>query len=201
MTTTPPPATAAEHTGTTLPAAGRPPVAAPAAGYVGTLIALLLLAAGVVAVRDATVFAGWLDGRPWTSTFIDWLDGLTVRWYTTPLGVLAIVIGLWWVYAALRPRRRTAVAVAAQTSVWIAPADLAHIASAAAELVPGVLDARAKAGLRKIVVTAHITSDTGDSSAGKRIKTAIATAVTDAVESFVASPPKVSVRTRTGGVE
>jgi hypothetical protein len=174
-------------------------VAAPAAGYVGTLIALLLLAAGVVALRDAAVFAGWLDGRPWTSNFIDWLDGLTVQWYTSPLGVLALVIGLWWVYAALRPRRRTAVPVAAQTSVWIAPADLARIASAAAEPVPGVLDARARAGLRKIVVTAHTTSDTGDSSGGKQIKAAIAAAVTGAMEGFVASPPKVSVRTRTGG--
>ena len=193
QTRTPPPRQHRDR----LPAPGRGPVAAPAAGYVGALIALVVLGAGVVAVRDAAVFAGWLDGQPFTTTAIDGIDGLTVQWWTSPVGIIAIGVGLWWTYAALRPRRPTAVAVAADTSVWIAPADLARIATATANTVPGVLSARSKAGLRKITVTAQITADT--SNDGQPLKSAIAAAITNALGPALASPPKIMVRTRTGG--
>jgi hypothetical protein len=182
-----------------LPAAGRAPVGAPPAGYVGTLIAVLLLGAGVIAMRDTAVLAAWLNGQPFTTTVIEGIDGLTVTWWTSPVGLLAILIGLWWIYAALRPRRRTAVPVAAETSVWISLADLARIASAAAEDVPGVLDASSSANLHKIVVTAHTTADAGSAGAGKQIKTDVAAAVADKLNGFVTTPPKVSIRTRTGG--
>jgi hypothetical protein len=171
----------------------KPPVAAPAAGYVGTLIAVLLLGLGVVALRDSAVSAGWLDGREWTKNAIGWLDGLTFAWWMIPAGVLAVVVGLWWVYAALRPRRRTAVAIDAHSSIWIAPADLARLASHAAESVPGVLDARSSATLNRITVTAHTTSD-GDA-------TAVESTITDAVRqatTLLGEPVKIRVRTRTG---
>ncbi|GLP78393.1 hypothetical protein TUM20983_55030 [Mycobacterium antarcticum] len=199
MTTPSETASATDRRPARLPAAGRAPVAAPSAGYVGTVIALVLLGAGIVALRDTAVLAGWLDGQPFTTTAIEGIDGLTVSWWTSPVGILAILIGAWWVYAALRPRRRTAIPVAADTSVWISPANLARIASAAAQSVPGVLDARSSAGLRKIVVTAQTTSDEDVSKDGKQIKKAIAEAVGDTVNDFLATPLKVSVRTRTGG--
>lgn len=192
--TTPP---SSEHR-SRLPAPGPAPVAAPAAGYVGTLIALLVLGAGVIALRDAAVFAGWLDGQPFTSTLIDGIDGLTVQWWTSPVGIVAILLGLWWTYAALRPRRRTAVAVAADTSVWIAPADLARIATTAAETVPGVLQARTSASLRKITVTAETTAADGN-TVGAQLKSAISTAITEHLGTLLASAPKITVRTRTGG--
>jgi hypothetical protein len=184
-------AAAPEQTPTPTPA--NAPVAAPAAGYVGTLIALLLLGLGVVALRDSAVSAGWLDGKEWTKTAIGWLDGLSFAWWMIPAGILAIVVGIWWVYAAVRPRRRTAVAVAADSSVWISPADLARVASAAAESVAGVLDARSTATLHKITVTAHTTEDGGDTS----VESAIADAVRGAT-SIVSSPVKIRVKTRTG---
>ncbi len=40
--------------------------------------------------------------------------------------VLALV-GVWWVLAALKPRRRTALALQARRAVWIRPRDLAHL--------------------------------------------------------------------------
>lgn len=178
----------------TLPAPGRAPVAAPAAGYVGTLVALLTLAVGVIALRDSTVSAGWLGGRSWITAAIEWIDGLTFTWWMIPAGIASIIVGVWWVYAALRPRRRTAIAVAAQTSVWIAPADLARVASHAAATVPGVLDARSSATLRKIKVTVQITAD----STGNEIKNAVTQAVRDS-GGFLTAPHKVAVRTRTGG--
>jgi hypothetical protein len=175
------------------PAAASPPVAAPAAGYVGTLIAVLLLGLGVVALRDGAVSAGWLDGKEWTKNAVGWVDGLTFAWWMIPVAIVAIVVGLWWVYAAVRPRRRTAVAVAARSSVWIAPADLARLASAAAESVAGVLDARSSATLHRITVTAHTTADDGAAD----VESAITDAVRDAT-AILGTPMKIRVRTRTG---
>lgn len=186
MTTTEERATAVD------PASGRPPVAAPAAGYVGSLIALLILAAGAVALRDAAVHFGWLQGTAWTDTAVSGLDGLTYQPWMLPAGVVAILIGLWWVSAALRPRRRTALAVPAKTSVWIAKADLARLASAAAASVPGVLDSRASASLRTVKVTADVT--VGDPA----MKAAITTAVAETIGGFTKTTPRIKVRTRTG---
>jgi hypothetical protein len=174
------------------PAPGRPPVAAPAAGYVGALIALLILAAGAVALRDAAVRFGWLQGTAWTDTAVSGLDGLTYQPWMLPGGVVAILIGLWWVSAALRPRRRTALAVPARTSVWIAKADLARLASAAAASVPGVLDSRTSASLRTVKVTADVTGS------DPALKTAITTAVSEAIGGFTTTTPRIKVRTRTG---
>jgi hypothetical protein len=177
-----------------VPTAGRAPVAAPAAGYVGTLIAVLMLGLGVIALRDSAVSAGWLDGRPWITTVINWIDGLTFAWWMIPAGIAAILIGAWWVYAALRPRRRTALAVTAASSVWIGPADLARLVSRAAEKVPEVLEARSSATLRKLTVTAHSTVEGG----ATQMKSAVADAVRDSVAAIVKPPPKIRVRTRTG---
>jgi hypothetical protein len=179
----------------TKPASGQAPVAAPAAGYIGTFIALIMLSVGVVALRDSAVSAGWFEGRLWISAVIEWIDGLTFQWWMIPVGIAAIIIGLWWVYAALRPRRRTAVAVDAHTSVWISTADLARIASHTAETMPGVLDARSSARPRKVKITADVTVEDAD----KAIKAAIGDAVRDSLTGFLTSPPKIVVRTRTGG--
>ena len=184
--------TTREPAAVTRPAPGRPPVAAPAAGYVGALIALLILALGAVALRDAAVHFGWLTGTAWIDTAVSGLDGLTYQGWMLAAGIVAILVGLWWVSAAIRSRRRTALEVPAATSVWIAKGDLARLAGAAADSVPGVLDSRASASLRKVTVTANVTA--GDPA----LKAAITTAVADAVGGFTTTTPRITVRTRTG---
>lgn len=108
-----------------------------------------------------------------------------------PAGVIAIMVGTWSVYAAVRPRRRTAIAVTARSGVWIGRADLARLASHAAESVPGVLDARSSATLRTITVTARVTAASG-------MESTIVEAVRDAT-AITTTPLKIRVRTRTGG--
>ncbi|MEU0494574.1 DUF6286 domain-containing protein [Mycobacterium sp. NPDC006124] len=185
--------TTQEHAvGTARPAPGRPPVAAPAAGYVGALLALLILAAGAIALRDAAVHFGWLTGTAWIDAAVSGLDGLTPQGWMLPAGVVAVLVGLWWIYAAIRPRRRTALEVPASTSVWITKADLARLARAAAGSVPGVLDSRASASLRSVKVTADVTGD------DPTLKAAITTAVADAIGGFTTTTPRITVRTRTG---
>ncbi|MBJ7339805.1 DUF6286 domain-containing protein [Mycolicibacterium sp.] len=179
---------------TARPAAGRPPVAPPAAGYVGTLLALLLLAVGAVALRDFAVDMGWLRGSPWSTAAVDWLDGLTYQDWMRAVGVVVALAGLWSLYAALRPRRRTAIAVPARSSVWIGPTDLARLAAAAAETVPGVLSVRASANLRTITVKAEVTA-----ASDPAIRTAITSAVGDAVSGYTTAT-RIKVRTRTGAL-
>jgi len=66
--------------------------------------------------------------------------------------VLALV-GVWWVLAALKPRRRTALALQARRAVWIRPRDLAHLLAATDERVPGVTHTSASANPRRVSVT------------------------------------------------
>jgi hypothetical protein len=172
---------------------GRAPVAAPAAATVGVLLALLLLGAGVVGVRDGAVGAGWLHGAYWTRSVAQHIDGLTAQVWMIPVGVVLALVGLWWVLAALKPRRRTALALQARSAVWIRHRDLAHLLAATAEQVPGVTHTSASANPRRVSVTVDTTStDT----------TTVRTEVTDAVTTrteTLASTPRVKVTARTRG--
>ena len=91
-----------------------PPVAAPAAATVGVLLALLLPGAGVVGVRDGAVGAGWLHGAYWTRSAAQHIGGLTPQVWMILVGVVLALVGVWWVLAALKTRRRTALALQAR---------------------------------------------------------------------------------------
>ena len=175
------------------PARAKQPLALPAAGFTGPLVALLVLAVGLVGIRDGVVAAGWLDGSSWTGAAAEWIDGLTFDGWMIPVAIVSIIVGLLLLFAALKPRRKTAVALTAETSVYIEPAGIARVAADAARSVPGVLDARASATRRSVTVRADVT---GDDRSG--LKKAIADQVRSALEPL-ATAPKTSVRTRTGG--
>lgn len=188
----------ATHTGThrtdpaAVPAAGRAPVAPPAAGYVGAVLAVLLIAAGCIALRDGFIAAGWFGGPLWFDAAINWIDGLTFQGWMIAAGIAAVVIGAWILFSALRPRRATGIRLDAHSGIWIAPVDVARIAARAAQKVPGVLDAHTTATRRTLTVTAHTTGPNAD------IKADIETAVADAVTTILAAPPKLAVRLREG---
>ena len=174
-------------------ASGRAPVAAPAAATVGVLVALLVLGAGVVGVRDGAVGAGWLDGAYWTRTAAQHIDGLTPQVWMIPVGALLALVGLWWVLAALKPRRRTAVALVADSAVWVRPRDLAHLAAATADAVPGVTHTSTSAKRRRVSVTVDTTSS--DTTA---VRTEVTEAVTDRL-AVLDSIPRVKVTARSRG--
>lgn len=174
-------------------ASGRAPVAAPAAATVGVLVALLLLGAGVVGVRDGAVGAGWLRGTYWTRTAAQHIDGLTPQIWMIPVGVVLALVGVWWVLAALKPRRRTAVALEAGSAVWVRPRDLAHLAAATADAVPGVIRTATSAKRRKVSVTVDTTSS--DATA---VRAEVTEAVTDRLAAL-ASAPRVKVTARSRG--
>ncbi|WP_040794045.1 DUF6286 domain-containing protein [Nocardia higoensis] len=172
---------------------GPRPLAAPAVGYAGALLALALLGIAVVALRDAAVSAGWLNGTRWVDSAIEWLDGLSFAGWMVPVGVVAVVAGAWLLLLAALPRRQKAVQADARSSVWIEYNDLARAAARLAVRVPGVLSARATASRRRITVIAGVTADSGSTAE------TIDDAVRSGLSGILAEVPAVRTRTRAGG--
>ncbi|MCX8561953.1 DUF6286 domain-containing protein [Mycolicibacterium mucogenicum] len=177
-----------------LPAPGRSPVAAATARYVAVALALVVMFGGVVSLREAGVELGWVAGTPWIGTAITALNGLRSQWWMVPAGAVALLLGLWLVVVAVRPRRKTVVAVDAAGSVWMRPRDVARLASHAASCVPGVEVLNSAATRRKVTMYVGITGAESDTAA----KGAIAAAVGSATETLVPTP-RIVVRIGTSG--
>lgn len=177
-----------------LPAPGRVPVAAATARHIGVALALVALCAGVFALREAGVALGWMAGTSWIGAALTAVDGLSGQWWMVPAGAVALILGAWMVFSALRPRRKTAVAVDARAAVWMRPRDVARLASHAATSVSGVEVLRSEATRRK--VTLYVGVSGTESEAGA--KGAITAAVGSATE-ILRPPPQVAVRIVTSG--
>ena len=135
--------------------AARTPVGVGSAPLVALVVALLLIALGVVAVRDALVEAGALGGTSWTQGAIDWVDGTEPTAGVVAASLAVIVLGLLLLVPVFWRRPRKAVALDSRTGVFLRTPDLAKIARATTRDIDGVTDVRARASRRKIVVTAH----------------------------------------------
>jgi hypothetical protein len=138
--------------------AARKPVAAPAAATVGMINAVCVTAVGAVGIRDALVSTGAIGGTSW----LEWLFGKAqvlkpVDWMI-PAGIAALLVGLWILIAALKPRKATHLAVG-DAGVWIRNRDAARLAVNTATTIDSVISAGAKAKGRKLRVVATATGD------------------------------------------
>lgn len=174
---------------------GRAPVATPAAAGIALVLALLLVAAGVVGIRDALVAAGVLDGSSFTAAAARSVDGAESRTWMVPVGVALVLLGLWLVLRSLRPRRRTEIEVRSDVAVWLRPADVARLATFAAEDVSGVVKASSTATRRKVTVTVESTS-TDPAQVSDAVRAEVETRLGQ-----LASAPTVNVRSRTKGAQ
>jgi len=172
------------------PTAGRTPTAAPAAAPWAVLLALVVLALGVVGIRDALIAAGAFGGSSWTKNTANAIDGLTARTWMIPAGIGLAVLGLWWLLAALKPRKRTEIALSGTPGAWMRPGDLARLAQPTVENVDGVVSASTSATRRTVTVNATTTArDTA------QVRTAVTEAVGDRL-SVVGRAPRVKVKAR-----
>ena len=174
------------------PAAGARPEPLPAAKAplrrgvitaVGVLLALGLLGLGVVALHDALVPAGVVAGPVWISSAINALDGAEPASWMVPAGLVMVLLGLWALAIALRPRPSTGVALAARTGVYLRPQDVARIARAAADDVDGVTAAKASATRRTVTVLVTVR---GAESA--QVATDVETTVAETLRALAAAP-------------
>jgi len=172
------------------PTAGRTPTAAPAAAPWAVLLALVVLALGVVGIRDALIAAGAFGGSSWTKNTANAIDGLTARTWMIPVGIGLAVLGLWWLLAALKPRKRTEISLSGTPGAWMRPGDLARLAQPTVENVDGVVSASTSATRRTVTVKATTTAR--DSA---EVRTAVTEAVGDRL-SAVGRAPRVKVKAR-----
>lgn len=172
------------------PPAAKTPVGPGTISALGLLWSALLLGVGVVGVQAALVAAGVLTGTAWLTWVIQQVDGLAPAGWMLPVGVVLVVLGLWLLWAALRPRPRTAVALTAATGVFLKPRDLSRLAVAAADQVDGVQDAKATASRGK--VSLRIVS-TGASTVADEVRAAVTERL-----AALEKPVKVTVRAQGG---
>lgn len=150
--------------------AAKAPVGSGRVSTIGVVLALLVTGLGVVGVQTALVSAGLLHGNSWLESGVQTVDGLTPSPWLLPLGVALVLLGLWLLLGAVLPRRRTAVALQADTGVFLRSRDLARLAVAAADEVDGVSDAHASAS--RSAVTVRVTT-TGGGSVGGAVEHAV----------------------------
>ena len=179
------PETAALRVGGQPLAAAKAPIGPGAISFVGLLLGAVVVALGLVALHDAAAAAGWLSGGSWIEALVDRLDGMGPGSWLVPVGVVLVFLGLWLLLTALRPRPRKAVAVSAQTGVFLRPRDIAKLARDAADGVDGVTSAKASASLSKVVVSVDALSKDG-------ISEQVSQAVNRRLEALV-RPPAVRV--------
>lgn len=128
-------------------------------GWVGIVVAALVVALGVLVIRDALVLGGQIDGSTWLVPLVDATDGLEPSLALSAAGVVVALLGLWLVVVALGRRVRTRLPLDVP-GVSIGVADLARLATAAASDVPYVLSAHSSARRKAVYVT--VTSLEGD---------------------------------------
>ncbi|GEL94831.1 DUF6286 domain-containing protein [Cellulomonas composti] len=128
-------------------------------GWVGVVLAALVVALGVLVIRDALVIDGRIDGSTWLVPLVDSTDGVEPSPALTAIGCVVALLGLWLVVVALgrRVRNRLPLDVPGAS---IGIADVARLAAAAAESVPYVLSAESSARRTSVKVT--VTSLEGD---------------------------------------
>lgn len=184
LTGAPPPGTPAQ------PAAA-PPAAAGPARRAGVLLALLLIAAGAVAVYDMLAGLDAIDGPLPVEDALDRIDGLQPQEWMVPAGIVLALAGLWLALSALRPRPRRVLPLRAASGVYATRRAIEHIAVDTATQHPGVIDAHARARRRAVAVRLH--TDGEAATAGE-----VRGALVDRLD-HVEGAPKIRVSTRRAG--
>lgn len=166
-------------------APARPPIGAGLPVRAGVLVALVVLALGVAAIRDALIAADLVSGKPLTSTVIDTVDGLSAANWMLPAGIVLALAGLWLIAASVWRRSWRAAALSAETGVLVTRRAIGRIAAAAARDVPGVVDASARSHRSWVLV--RVGTD-GEQSTESEVRAAVA-------ERLAGLDPPPSVRT------
>ncbi len=135
--------------------AAKPPVGVGASPLVAQLLALALVALGVVGVQALLSSTGATSQPSWIGTAVDAVDGTASDApVVLVLGIAAVVLGLVVLPVALKRRPRKAIELDARTGVRLRTRDLSRLATAAVEDTDGVTGVRVKASRRRLRVVA-----------------------------------------------
>lgn len=131
-------------------------------GVLSSLLAVLVIAAGMVLIRDAAVAFGLAEGSLWTVEALEWLDGATreAAWVWVA-AVLALLLGLWFLGWAFVAPRQSLVPVPGRSGLYVRYSGVERLATGAARDVSGVERCSAEASSRRVVVRVRTTGGTG----------------------------------------
>jgi hypothetical protein len=121
---------------------------------VAVLVAVLLIAAGVIAGREALAAGSLLGLRPadaWLPGLLDAVDGRAIDRGAAGIGSGLVVLGLLLLWAAWH-RDAADVVLGDTATVRLRPQDVARLASATAADVDGVLAVTSTASRRSVLV-------------------------------------------------
>ena len=166
-------------------AEGGPPRSSPTAGWLAPVLGLGLLALAVVAGREYAVVQGHYRSEAWIEHSARWVSGTEWRPWMVAVAVVCVLVGLYCMYAAVRPRRRTHRPLRA-TGVWTRDTDVARRLSAIALDDDNTVSATTKVTSGRAHVRVFVSSPT-ESDLSDRIEASTAT---------LARPPRVSVDLR-----
>jgi len=169
-----PPAMPPTPATTPAPTPAMPPAKTPrrtgSTGALGILLAALLTAIGVLAVRDALLYARLISGKPLLHQLATAVQGVRPEAWTVVVGALLGLLGLALLVKALLRSGPKVTAVTADTGVFLRPRDVTRLVETAAEGVDGVLGVRASATPRRVAVTIR---STGDPDVAGRVRDAV----------------------------
>lgn len=170
----------------------KPPVGTGSSPLFAQLLALLLIAAGVVGVQEALVRTGVLSQSSWTRSAVTSLDGISVAAWMLPIFVVVALLGLLLLVVVIKPRPRKALTLKANTGVYLRTADLARVIDGLIEGTEGVTDVSTKVSRRKMRVRVMTLSGRDRNSA---IETDIRSRLAPALAAL-SSPPTAAISIR-----
>ena len=177
--------------------AAKPPVGVGASPLVGQLVAVALVALGVVGVQALLSSTGAIAQQSWITGALDAVDGTASDApVVLVVAVVALVLGLVVLPVAFKRRPRKSIELAAHTGVRLRTRDLSRVASAAIEGADGVTDAKVRATRRKLrVVVTSVASKERNSALVEDVERRLAPTL-EALE----SRPRLAVSVRNEGV-
>lgn len=159
---------------------GQEPKSSPAARWFSIIIALLLIALGVVAARELILrLASSVNWQSWLDPVLDAIALNELPQWALWAGIPAVIVGLILLYFSIRPRARTHRQLKSQTSLWARPVDIARLTTATAKRTPGVGNASTR------VKGKNIRLDVQATTLAPGVEDAIRQSITGALEPVV----------------
>lgn len=153
-------------------ARGQRPVSSPQVRWLAILLSIVLIAIGVVAIRELII--RWFHPADWKSWLLPVPDAVATLHPIAygAIGACVAIIGIWFVLASVWPRRaRHRELPGTSASVWVRPVDIARFTTANAKHVSGVVSARSQATKKKVKV--NVFCDTADTAAQEALRAAV----------------------------
>ncbi|MEU6859243.1 DUF6286 domain-containing protein [Glycomyces sp. NPDC046736] len=144
----------------------RAPRRRPAASWLGLVGAVLLAGLAVLFGQHAAAERGWTSRDSWLLAALDRLDDPAPQTWVLAAGIVAALLGLWFLIAACVPARRSHLPVEGRCDLWVSPRALEALAADAAERAPGVLHGHGEVRRRRLRVEALLAPGTESGVAG-----------------------------------